>query len=230
MASVSDLELPSGYRIRQGGEQEEQKETQAFLGLAFGAALVLIYIILAAQFNSVIKPIIIFITILLSLIGVLLGFMLFDKTFSVIMSGVGIIALAGIVVKNGILLIEFIDELLAKGMPLREAIIEGGATRLTPVLLTASSTILGMIPLAIGLTFDFGALFVDLQWNVSTGGDSAVFWNILAWTIIFGLVFSTILTLIVVPCLYYINEWVKAKLFGKEEVIEEIETTDPVTV
>ncbi len=230
MAAVADIDLPSGYRIRQGGEQEEQKETQAFLGVAFGAALVLIYLILAAQFNSVIKPIIIFITIVLSLIGVLLGFMLFDKTFSVIMSGVGIIALAGIVVKNGILLIEFIDELLAKGMPLREAIIEGGATRLTPVLLTASSTILGMIPLAIGLTFDFGALFVDLEWSVSTGGDSAVFWNILAWTIIFGLLFSTILTLIIVPCLYYINEWVKAKLFNKKEIIAEIETTEPVSV
>jgi multidrug efflux pump subunit AcrB len=230
LAAVADLDVPSGYNIRQGGEQEEQRKTEAFLGTAFGAALVMIYLILAAQFNSVIKPIIIFITIILSLIGVLLGFMLFDKTFSVIMSGVGIIALAGIVVKNGILLIDFIDDLLNKGMPLKEAIIEGGATRLTPVLLTASATVLGMIPLAIGLTFDFGALFVDLQWSVSTGGDSAVFWNILAWTIIFGLVFSTILTLIVVPCLYYMNEWVKAKLFKDKKGIAEVETTKPIVV
>src|SRR5690606_25825246 len=126
-------------------------------------------------------------------------------TFSVIMSGVGIIALAGIVVKNGILLIEFIDGMRKRGYSVKEAIIEGGSTRLTPVLLTASSTILGMIPLAIGLAFDFGALFIDLDWKVTIGGDSAVFWNILAWTIIFGLAFSTILTLIIVPCLYYIS-------------------------
>lgn len=214
LTAVSDIELPSGYVIKQGGEQEEQAEAAAFLGSAFLIAIAMIYLILAAQFNSVIKPIIIFITILLSLIGVLLGFMLTGKTFSVIMSGVGIIALAGIVVKNGILLIEFIDELRKRGMPLRQAIVEGGATRLTPVLLTATSTILGMIPLAFGLAFDFGALFIDLNWVVNIGGDSAVFWNILAWTIIYGLIFSTVLTLIIVPCLYYISERVKEKFFG----------------
>jgi len=145
------------------------------------------------------------------LIGVLLGFMLFGKTFSVIMSGVGIIALAGIVVKNGILLIEFTDELIARGFGLKEAIVEAGATRLTPVLLTAASAVLGLIPLAFGLTFDFEALFVHLKPIVHVGGDSAVFWNILAWTIIFGLTFSTLLTLLIVPCMYYINEKVRLK-------------------
>jgi multidrug efflux pump subunit AcrB len=133
------IDMPQGYKIRMGGEQEQQKESGEFLGVAFLAALVLIYLILATQFNSAVKPFIIFATILLSLIGVFLGFMAFGMTFSVIMSGVGIIALAGIVVKNGILLIEFIEELRFKrGYDLKEAIIEGGGIRLTPVLLTAS--------------------------------------------------------------------------------------------
>jgi multidrug efflux pump len=211
LSAISDIPLAAGYEIRQGGEQEEQAESMAFLSGAFLVSLVLIYLILAAQFNSIVKPIIIFVTILLSLIGVLLGFMLFGKTFSVIMSGVGIIALAGIVVKNGILLIEFTDELIARGYGLKEAIVEAGSTRLTPVLLTAASAVLGLIPLALGLTIDFGALFVDLNPVIHTGGDSAVFWNILAWTIIYGLTFSTILTLLIVPCMYYINEWVKLK-------------------
>lgn len=211
---LADIELPNGYKIRQGGEQEEQNAAMAFLISAFLLAIMIIYIILAAQFNSIVKPFIIFVTIILSLIGVLLGFLLTGKTFSVIMSGVGIIALAGIVVKNGILIIEFIDEMKRKGMGLKEAIIEGGSTRLTPVLLTASSTVLGMIPLAFGLAFDFGALFVDLKWVVTVGGDSAVFWNILAWTIIYGLIFSTLLTLIIIPCLYYLNERAKVKFWG----------------
>lgn len=211
---LSTIDLPEGYKIRQGGEQEEQNEAMGFLTTAFLLAIALIYLILAAQFNSIVKPIIIFTTIILSLIGVLLGFLVFDKTFSVIMSGVGIIALAGIVVKNGILIIEFIDELRGRGFSLKEAIVEGGSTRLTPVLLTASSTVLGMIPLALGLAFDFGALFIDLKWVVTVGGDSAVFWNILAWTIIFGLIFSTLLTLVIVPCMYYINERAKVKIWG----------------
>lgn len=215
-AAIGDIQLEPGYTIRQGGEQEEQKESMTFLTIAFGISLMLIYLILATQFNSIVKPFIIFVTILLSLIGVLLGFMLFGKTFSVIMSGVGIIALAGIVVKNGILLIEFTDELIARGFGLKEAIVEAGATRLTPVLLTAASAVLGLIPLALGLTFDFEALFVHLRPVVHIGGDSAVFWNILAWTIIFGLTFSTLLTLLIVPCMYYINE--KARLrFNKEK-------------
>ncbi|UBM61030.1 efflux RND transporter permease subunit [Marinilongibacter aquaticus] len=222
--AIADIKLPPGYTVKQGGEQEEQAEAATFLSTAFLVAIAMIYLILAAQFNSIVKPFIIFFTIVLSLIGVLLGFMAFGKTFSVIMSGVGIIALAGIVVKNGILLIEFIDELRKRGLPLREAIIQGGSTRLTPVLLTASSTVLGMMPLAFGLAFDFGALFVDLKWAVNIGGDSAVFWNILAWTIIFGLIFSTILTLIIVPCLYYLSERVKERFSsGKSKQTEQLE-------
>ena len=217
---VNQMEMPNGYTIRQGGEQEAQQESATFLGGAFGAAILLIYLILATQFNSVIKPFIIFVTIVLSLIGVLLGFVLTGKTFSVIMSGVGIISLAGIVVKNGILLIEFTDELRARGYRLREAIVEAGAVRMTPVLLTASAVVLGLIPLAIGLTIDFAGFFTHLNPNVQVGGDSAVFWNILAWTIIYGVIFSTILTLVIVPCLYYLNEKVRMKYFGKTDPAE----------
>lgn len=212
---IKDMEVPNGYQIKMGGEQEEQAESMAFLGTAFGAAILLIYLILATQFNSVVKPFIIFFTIVLSLIGVLLGFIAFGRDFSVIMSGVGIIALAGIVVKNGILLIEFIEELRGRGYPMREAIIEGGAIRLTPVLLTASAAVLGLVPLALGITVDFVGLFRDLAPHLIVGGPSAVFWNILAWTIIYGLTFSTVLTLIIVPCMYYVNERVRDKWFRK---------------
>jgi len=214
---VSQMDVPNGYTIKMGGEQEDQQESQTFLVSAFGIAILLIYLILATQFNSVVKPIIIFVTILLSLIGVLLGFVIAGKTFSVIMSGVGIIALAGIVVKNGILLIEFIEELRGRGIPLREAIIEAGGIRLTPVLLTASAAVLGLIPLAFGITMDFVGLFRDFKPHLVIGGDSSVFWNILAWTIIYGLTFSTVLTLVLVPCMYWINEKVRMKWFGKTD-------------
>lgn len=214
---VSQMDVPNGYSIKMGGEQEDQKESMNFLISAFGIAMLLIYLILATQFNSVVKPIIIFVTILLSLIGVLLGFVLTGKTFSVIMSGVGIISLAGIVVKNGILLIEFIEELRGRGVPLREAIIDAGGIRLTPVLLTASAAVLGLIPLAFGLTIDFVGLFRDFDPHLVVGGDSSVFWNILAWTIIYGLTFSTVLTLVIVPCMYWINERIRMKWFGKKD-------------
>ena len=229
-ALVAELDVPSGYTIRMGGEQEEQKETGSFLFGALIAAILLIFMVLATQFNSLMKPIIIFATILLSFIGVFLGFMLFKKDFSIIMSGVGIIALAGIVVKNGILLIEFTDELMGRGYPLKKAIIEAGSTRLTPVILTAAAAVLGLVPLAIGLSIDFVSMFTELNPHIHTGSDSAAFWNILAWTIIYGLTFSTVLTLVIVPCMYYINERVRDKWFrkGKEvvavreyEVVEE---------
>lgn len=217
---VKEMDIPSGYTVRMGGEQEEQAETANFLSVAFLGAILLIFLVLTIQFNSISKPIIIFGTILLSLIGVLLGFMAFGMTFSVIMSGVGIIALAGIVVKNGILLIEFTDELRSRGYGLKEAIVEAGSVRLTPVLLTASAAILGLVPLAVGLSIDFVAMFTEFNPHIAFGGDSAVFWGILAWTIIFGLSFSTVLTLVIVPCMYYINERVRTKFFKKKTVEE----------
>lgn len=224
---INQIDVPNGYTIKMGGEQEDQQESMSFLISAFGIAILLIYLILATQFNSVVKPLIIFVTILLSLIGVLLGFIIAGKTFSVIMSGVGIIALAGIVVKNGILLIEFIEELRGRGVPLREAIIDAGGIRLTPVLLTATAAVLGLVPLAFGLTVDFVGLFRDFDPHVVIGGDSSVFWNILAWTIIFGLTFSTILTLVIVPCLYWINERIRMKWFGKKDPALEMRKEEP---
>jgi multidrug efflux pump len=217
---TKELNVPSGYVIRMGGEQEEQAETGAFLGGALIAAILLIFLVLATQFNSISKPIIIFATILLSFIGVFLGFMAFGKTFSIIMSGVGIIALAGIVVKNGILLIEFTDELIGRGYPLKKAIIEAGSTRLTPVILTAAAAVLGLVPLGIGLSIDFVRMFTELDPHIHTGSDSAAFWNILAWTIIYGLTFSTILTLVIVPCMYYINERIRDKWFRKNKGVK----------
>ncbi len=227
---IDELNVPSGYVIRMGGEQEDQKETGTFLVGALLAAIVLIFMVLATQFNSISKPLIIFVTILLSFIGVLLGFMAFGQKFSVIMSGVGIIALAGIVVKNGILLIEFTDELMGRGYPLKKAIVEAGSTRLTPVILTAAAAVLGLVPLAIGLSIDFVSMFTELNPHIHTGSDSAAFWNILAWTIIYGLTFSTILTLLIVPCMYYINERIRDKWFRKGKVMatQEIEVAEEV--
>lgn len=218
--TVSAMDLPTGYVVKMGGEQEDQKETQDFLGLAFAMSLGLIFLILVTQFNSISKPFIIFGTVLLSLIGVFLGFAITKMTFSIVMTGVGIIALAGIVVKNGIILIEFIDELRKRGYGLSKAIVEAASTRLTPVFLTAASTILGLIPLALGLNINFGTLFSHGDPQFFLGGDSVVFWGPLAWTIIFGLSFSTFLTLIIVPAMYYAIERIKYRLAGKLDQIE----------
>ena len=211
---IPDLNLPEGYTVRLGGEQEDQKETQDFLGLAFITALLLMLMILVTQFNSLTKPIITFATIAFSWIGVFLGFYFFDMTFAIVMSGVGIIALAGIVVKNGIILIEFIEVLRDRGYELKDAIIEGGATRMTPVLLTASAAILGLIPLALGMNINFGTMLSDWDPQFYIGGESSVFWGPLAWTIIFGLTISTFLTLVVAPAMYYVNERFRDKYRG----------------
>ena len=226
--AVSQMEKPQGYEIRMGGEQEKQKETSDFLGIAFLMSLGLIFVILVTQFNSVSKPFIIFGTVVLSLIGVLLGFALTHMTFSIVMTGVGIIALAGIVVKNGIILIEFIDELRSRGYGLSRAITEAAAIRLTPVVLTASAAVLGLIPLALGLNINFGTLFTHGDAEFFLGGDSVVFWGPLAWTIIFGLTFSTFLTLIIVPAMYYAVERIKLRLAGKLHLAE-LETISPGT-
>ncbi|HQX43832.1 MAG TPA: efflux RND transporter permease subunit, partial [Saprospiraceae bacterium] len=199
---VSQMDIPEGYEVDFTGELEQQKETMDFLSLAFGAALALMFLILVTQFNSVVKPFIIFSTVLFSLIGIALGFGIFKITLSVVMTGVGIFALAGIVVRNGILLLEFIDELRLRGMEVSEAVVEGGATRLTPVILTAISAILGLIPLAVGLNMDFGTLLTEFDAKFYLGGDNVVFWGPLAWTIIFGLIVSTFLTLLIVPTMY----------------------------
>jgi multidrug efflux pump subunit AcrB len=216
--AINELDLPVGYTIKMGGEQEDQQETFLFLAAALATAVALIFIVLVTQFNSVSKPFIIFLTILFSFIGVLLGFILFGMTLSILMTGVGIVALAGIVVKNGIILIEFTDELRLRGKDLRTAVIEGGATRLNPVILTAAACVLGLIPLAIGLNINFVSLFTHLDPEIFIGGQSSVFWGPLAWTIIFGLTFSTFLTLVIVPVMYMLVERVRQRVTRRREV------------
>jgi multidrug efflux pump subunit AcrB len=213
-AAVKEFSVPAGIEVALTGEQEQQAETQSFLGTAMGISLAIILLILVTQFNSISKPILILSEIIFSIIGVLLGLSIFDMSISVVMTGVGIVALAGIVVRNGILLVEFTELLRSHGVPLKDAIIEAGRTRMTPVLLTASATILGLIPLAVGLNIDFARLFTELNPHIFMGGDSVAFWGPLSWTMIFGLSFATFLTLILVPAMYLLNERMKQKVFG----------------
>lgn len=200
---------PQNVTIRQTGEGEQQAETGAFLGKALMIALFLILLILVIQFNSISKPVIILMEIIFSVIGVLLGFAITKMEVSVVMTGIGIVGLAGIVVKNGILVIEFADELRGRGMKTREALIQAGKTRIIPVLLTAVAAILGLIPLAVGFNIDFVKMFSELNPNIFFGGDNAVFWKPLSWTIIFGLAFAFFMTLIIVPSMYLIAERLK---------------------
>ncbi|GAC1704385.1 MAG: efflux RND transporter permease subunit [Flavisolibacter sp.] len=197
---------PDNVIIRQTGEGEQQAETGRFLGKALLYALMLILLILVMQFNSISKSVIILTEILFSLIGVLLGFALTRMTISVAMTGIGIVGLAGIVVKNGILVIEFADELRARGLKTKEAIIQAGKTRIIPVMLTALAAILGFIPIAIGFNINFVTLFANLNPHIFFGGDSVVFWKPLSWTIIFGLAFAFFMTLLVLPGMYLIAE------------------------
>lgn len=173
---VSQFKTPTGVDIRMAGDQEEQAETMGFLGTAFLTAIGLILIILVTQFNSISKPIIILVEVLFSLIGVLGGCILFNMPFSVMMSMLGIVALVGIVVRNGILLVEFTELLISQGYTVKDAVIEAGRTRMTPVLLTATATMLGLIPLAVGLNIDFVKLFTELNPHLYFGGDNVAFW------------------------------------------------------
>jgi multidrug efflux pump subunit AcrB len=213
--ALKSFPTPNGYTVKMGGAQEDQKETSDFLGVAAFGALGLIFLVLVTQFNSVSKPLIILTEVIFSVIGVLLGLAITGMNISIVMTGVGIIALAGIVVKNGILLVEFTDMLRAQGMGLREAIVLAGRTRLNPVILTATAAILGLIPLAIGLNIDFYELFNSGHPHFFIGGESVVFWGPLAWTIIFGLSFATLVTLVVVPVMYLLSESLKGKITGK---------------
>ncbi len=195
-----------GVTITQTGEGKQQQETASFLGTALIISLMLILFILVLQFNSISKPIIILTEIVFSIIGVLLGFAFSGMTISVVMTGLGIVGLAGIVVKNGILVIEFADELRLRGLKTREALIQAGKTRIIPVLLTALAAILALIPLAVGFNINFITLFADLNPHIFFGGDSAVFWKPLSWTIIFGLAFAFFMTLFILPSMYLIAE------------------------
>ncbi len=192
--------------ITQTGEGAQQAETGAFLGKALLVALMLILFILVLQFNSVSKSVIILTEIMFSIIGVLLGFAITGMQVSVVMTGIGIVGLAGIVVKNAILVVDFADELRARGMKTSEAVIQAGKIRIIPVLLTALAAIFALIPLGIGFNINFVTMFTDLNPHIFFGGDSARFWKPLAWTIIFGLAFAFFMTLIMVPSMYLIAE------------------------
>ena len=205
----SIVKIPADVTIRLSGQSEQEKETQSFLGTAFMIAVGLIFLILVLQFNSMSKPFIVITEIFFSVIGVLLGYAITGMTIATIMLLVGIVGLAGIVIKNGILIIEFTDELRGRGLRTREAAIQAGKIRIIPVLLTAVATILGLLPLAVGFNIDFAGLFTHLRPNIFFGGDSVVFWGPLSWTIIFGLLFSFFLTLVMVPSMYLIAERLK---------------------
>ena len=201
--------IADGVSVQQTGENQQQLETVSFLGKALVIALMLILFTLVLQFNSVSKSVIILTEILFSIIGVFLGISIFGMKLSGVMTGLGIVGLAGIVVKNGILVIEFADELRTRGMKTREAVIQAGKTRIIPVLLTALAAILGFIPIAVGFNINFVTLFSELNPHIFFGGDNAAFWKPLSWTIIFGLAFAFFMTLFIVPGMYIIAERLK---------------------
>lgn len=233
---LNTYDLPKEITLEFTGEQEEQEENMNFLLKALLLALGGILLILVAQFNSVSKPVIIIMSVLLSLVGVFLGMIIFQMDFIIIMTMMGIISLAGIVVNNAIVLIDYTqilidrkkeeagfdkDELLTRSQYF-ELIIAGGKSRLRPVLLTAITTVLGLIPLAIGFNIDFFTLFADYDPQIYIGGDNVIFWGPLAWTVIFGLIFATFLTLVVVPVMFYIVNRTKVWFANKRKLRKEI--------
>jgi len=217
---MASYEVPDRIQVKFTGEQEEQAKSQEFLTRALGIAISLIFLIIVAQFNSVTTPFIIMASVVLSTIGVFLGLVIFNMDFVVIMTGIGIISLAGVVVNNAIVLIDYTnlvrerrrEELgVDKGAflsyeDLIGSIIESGRTRLRPVLLTAITTVLGLIPLAIGMNINFGSLLSSFDPQFYIGGDNADFWGPMAWTVIFGLTFATFLTLVIVPVMYLLAD------------------------
>jgi multidrug efflux pump subunit AcrB len=226
---MASYPVPEGITVKYTGEQEEQAKSQAFLLRALGIAISLIFLIIVAQFNSVVSPFIIMTSVLFSTIGVFLGLVIFNMDFVVIMTGIGIISLAGVVVNNAIVLIDYTDlvrvrkreELgLADGaiLPIQasfDSIVEAGKTRLRPVLLTAITTVLGLIPLAIGMNINFATLLSEFDPQFYVGGDNAAFWGPMAWTVIFGLTFATIITLVLVPVMYLLTDKLTIRLKRK---------------
>ncbi len=196
----ADGEVPAGFDLRLGGANDEQRDAQAFLGRAFLIAVALIAVVLVTQFNNFRLPAIIMFTVLLSLVGVLWGLLLTGTPFGVIMTGLGVISLAGVVVNNAIVLLDYVEQLRERGMGVRDALIRAGMTRFRPVMLTAVTTILGLVPMALGISIDFRNL------KVLVGGGTSQFWGPMAVAVIFGLAFATVLTLVMVPTLYSIIE------------------------
>jgi multidrug efflux pump subunit AcrB len=192
---AQQISWPRGYHYRFTGEQEEQTKAQTFLSKAFFACIAIILLILLTQFNSLITPLIILASVVFSLIGVFIGLLVTGTAFGIIMTGIGVISLAGVVVNNAIVLIDYINQLLAKGLSSTEALLRAGSVRFRPVMLTAITTILGLLPMATGISFDFRKFGLDI------GGESSQWWGPMAVAVIFGLGFATLLTLIMVPVL-----------------------------
>lgn len=225
---LSDYEMPDGYTLKFTGEQEEQEESSAFLMKALMIAIFSIFLIIVAQFNSISSPFIIMASVLLSTIGVFIGLIMFNMDFIIIMTGIGIISLAGVVVNNAIVLIDYANLVRSRrraelGLKdneylsmkeLVESIRVAGKTRLRPVLLTAITTVLGLIPMAIGMNINYITLFSDFDPQFYVGGDNAAFWGPMAWTVIFGLIFATFLTLVIVPVMYLITDKISLRLKG----------------
>ncbi len=231
--ALQDYPFPQGFTYEFTGEQQQQSEDSAFLGGAFIAALFLIFVIIVAQFNSLSSPFIILLSVVFSTIGVLLGYFFFGGTVSVVFTGVGVISLAGVVVNNAIVLIDYTNllmqekasELGLKSMhdlpahEVRKAIIDGGATRLRPVLLTAITTVLGLIPLAIGFNFNFFTFIARWDPQYFIGGDNTALWGPMAWTVIYGLTFATFLTLVVVPVMIWLVYRLRMRFRGLRKQI-----------
>jgi multidrug efflux pump subunit AcrB len=200
---LAGFSLPAGYRIAYTGENEDMEEAIAFLSDAFAIAIMAIFLVLITQFTSLTIPFVIISSVILSLIGVLTGLMVTQTPFGVIMTGVGVISLAGIVVNNAIVLLDYVIKLRARGMEKTEAIIEAGRTRFRPVVLTAVTTILGLIPLTTGFSVNFGRLFAgDFSRALTIGGESSAWWGPMGTAVIWGLSIATFLTLVVVPVMY----------------------------
>ncbi|MCS6929859.1 MAG: efflux RND transporter permease subunit [Saprospiraceae bacterium] len=210
-AALRNLPTFEGVTVGFTGEDAEVRDASRFLSRSLLISVLTILLILVTQFNSLGKTLIILTEVVFSIIGVLLGIAIFNMDFSVIMMGVGIVALAGIVVKNGILLVEFTELMRQRGLSVPEAVIEAGRARMAPVLLTAISTVLGLIPLAVGFNIDFESLFTTGDPKIFFGGDSVAFWGPLSWTIIFGLTFATFITLIILPVMYLKGWQIKQK-------------------
>ncbi len=225
---MEEYELPEGFSYEFTGEQQQQMEDQGFLTSAFLIAIFSIFIIIVAQFNSLVSPFIIILSVLFSTIGVFLGYAFGGRDIVITFTGIGIISLAGIVVNNAIVLIDYINLLIRRKKKMKnldvtdklsnrdymEAIVEGGATRLRPVLLTAITTVLGLIPLAIGFNFNFFTFVSRLDPQIFVGGDNAAFWGPMAWTVIYGLVFATFLTLVVVPVMFWLAHRTKEAVWS----------------
>lgn len=223
---MAGYDMPEGFKYEFTGEQEEQEESMIFLLTALVIAVSLITIILVSQFNSIVKPLIIIASVLFSTIGVIGGLATFKMDFIVIMTGIGIVSLAGVVVNNAIVLIDYIDLLKKrrrKELGLEEGALlskkdamacveQAGKTRLRPVLLTAITTILGLLPMAVGLNINFATILTELDPQIFFGGDNMIFWGPLSWTVIFGLTFATFLTLVIVPSMYHFSYLVKYRI------------------